>query len=299
MEDANTTTKNRHGVVLSGGASLGAVQVGMMKALTEAHTPVDFFVGTSVGAINAAWMAGHHDATGVDGLVEIWRTLRRRDVFTTKLTRSALAIGGRRQSFFSDTGLRRLLQRHLNFEFLEEAPVPLHVVAVDVLSGRDVLLSSGPAIEAVMASAALPGFLPPVAIGNRWYMDGGVVNNAPLTYAAQLGASTVWVLPAGYPCALSKPPDSALAMALQGLSTLVQHRLALDALRWHDGIELRVVPPLCPITISPIDFSHSSELIELAYRSTSDWLSAGCPDVGASLYPHEHASSGARMDIAW
>ncbi|HVA53375.1 MAG TPA: patatin-like phospholipase family protein [Acidimicrobiales bacterium] len=294
MNNTDTTGEPLSAVVLSGGASLGAAQVGMLRALVEARTPIDLLVGTSVGAFNAAWMAGHPGPGGVDGLIEVWSSLRRRDVFPMNPWRSAWAIGGRRSSLASDVGMRKLLERHLTFERIEEAAITLHVVAVDVQSGQDLLLSRGPAVEAVMASAAIPGFLPPVSIGERWFMDGGVVNNTPISYAVDLGATTVWVLPAGYPCALSHPPPSALAIAMQGLSILVQHRLAQDAMRWHHGVELRVVPPLCPIEVSPIDFSHSGELIEFAYRSTSAWLAAGCPDLSSSLYPHEHDSSGRR-----
>lgn len=291
MSDVGATTRQVNAVVMSGGASLGAAQVGMLRALVEARVPIDLLVGTSVGAFNAAWIAGHPERGGVDGLVEVWRGLRRRDIFPFNPLRSAAALAGWRQSLASDVGLRRLLSRHLTFERLEEAAIPLHVVVVDVQSGQDVLLSRGPATDAIMASAAIPGVLPPVAIGSRWYMDGGVVNNTPISYAADLGAGTIWVLPAGYPCSLPRPPRSALAMAMQGLSALVQHRLALDAMRLHHGAMLRVVPPLCPIGISPADFSHSSELIEHAYRSTGAWLDGGCPDVAASLYPHEHNPS--------
>lgn len=295
MTDATTTTTSA--VVLSGGASLGAAQVGMLKALVETRVRVDLLVGTSVGAFNAAWLAGHPHAS-VDGLVDIWTSLRRRDVFPLNPWHSAWAVGGRRPSLASDVCMRRLLTRHLAFERLEDAGIPLHVVAVDVQSGRDVLISRGPAIDAVVASAAIPGLLPPVVIEGRWYMDGAVVNNTPISYAADLGATTVWVLPAGYPCALDSPPRSALAMALQGLSTLVQHRLAQDAQRWHHGLELRVVPPLCPLAVSPVDFSHSGELIEQAYLSTRSWLAAGCPDASASLYPHDHPVSSARGEHA-
>ncbi len=291
----NGTTKRGNAVVMSGGASLGAAQVGMLRALVEARVPIDLLVGTSVGAFNAAWVAGHPGPHGVEGLVAVWRGLRRADIFPFSPWRSAAAIVGRRQSLTSDSGLRRLLGHHLTFERLEDAAIALHVVAVDVQSGKDVLLSRGPAVDAVVASAAIPGLLPPVTIGGRWYMDGGVVNNTPISYAAELGAETIWVLPAGYPCSLPRPPRSALAMAMQGLSALVQHRLALDAMRLHHGATLRVVPPLCPIGISPVDFSHASELIDHAYASTSAWLAGGCADVAASLYPHEHDASGTRV----
>jgi len=293
MHETGIQTKTDINVmVLSGGASLGAAQVGMLRALVESNTPIDVLVGTSVGAFNAAWMAGHTEPGSVDALTDVWQGLRRRDVFPLNPWRNVAALSGRRQSVFSDAGMRALLRRHLTFDRLEEASIPLHVVAVDVQSGKDVLLSEGSAVDSIVASAAIPGLLPPVLIGGHWYMDGGVVNNAPISYAVDLGAVTIWVLPAGFPCALVQPPATALAMALHGISTLVQHRLALDAMRFHEGVALRVVPPPCPLSISPVDFSHSRELIEHAFQSTMGWLAGGCPDMRRSLYPHHHDDDG-------
>ncbi|MHB1487744.1 MAG: patatin-like phospholipase family protein [Acidimicrobiales bacterium] len=291
IDDGACKAAGTNAVVLSGGASLGAVQVGMLRALVEAGIAVDLLVGTSVGAINAAWMAGRPTLDGLEELAEVWMRLSRRDVFPVKPVYSLFAAVGRRPSLVSSASLRSLLERHIAFDRLEDATVPLHVVAVDVQSGEDVLLSAGSAVDAVLASAAIPGLFPPVEIEGRWFMDGGVVNNTPISYAAGLGARTVWVLPAGYPCALAAPPTTALAMALQGLSTLVEHRLVSDAERLHDSVELRVVPPLCPLDVSPADFSHTAELLQRGYASTAGWLAAGCPDVRAMLLPHHHGKT--------
>ncbi|MBI2168543.1 MAG: patatin-like phospholipase family protein [Actinobacteria bacterium] len=277
--------------VLSGGASLGAVEVGMLQALSRAGVVPNLLVGTSVGALNAGWVAGRPDAAGVDALAEVWRGLRRDDVFPFQPLRGLLGFAGRRQSLLDASGVRRLLSKHLTFERLEDAPVPLHVVAVDVLSGQDVLLSRGDAVEAITASAAIPGIFPPVEFDGTALMDGGAVNNAPISHAVALGADTVWVLPAGYACALPEPPRAALAMALHGLSVLMQHRLALDVERYESEVDLRVVPPLCPVTISPADFRHSADLIERARRSTEAWLESrpvGREHQAALVAPHDH-----------
>lgn len=280
-------------VVLSGGASLGAVQVGMLRALLEAGVTIDLLVGTSVGAVNAAWVAGHPTVAGVAELAEVWSGLRRSDVFPLNPVHSLLAVAGHRSSVVSDSALRALLGHYLTYRRLEHAALPLHVVAVDVQSGDDVLLSSGPVVDAVLASAAIPGVLPCVRVGEQWLMDGGVVNNTPVSHAVALGATTVWVLPAGYPCALAAPPATALAMALHGLTTLVEHGLALDVARYRDRVDLKVVPPLCPLAVSPADFTHTVELLRRGYASTAGWLAAGCPDTSAVLAPHHHAPGAA------
>ena len=259
--------------VLSGGGSLGSIQVGMLLGLAEANIAPDLIVGTSVGALNGGWVASRPDADGIGALAELWRSLSRSDVFPTRLIVGLLGFAGQRRHLVPDTGLRRLLKRHLRFQQLEEAPIPLHVVATDVLSGQDVLLSKGDAVDAIAASAAIPAILPPVRINGRDLIDGGVINNTPLSHAVALGATTVWVLPTGYSCAMPKSPRGALAMAMHAFTLAINQRLAIDVARFEETVDVRVVPPLCPVGNSPIDFSRSASLIERSHQSTRQWLS--------------------------
>ncbi|MGH3637221.1 MAG: patatin-like phospholipase family protein, partial [Mycobacterium sp.] len=188
--------------VLSGGASLGSIQVGMLLSLAEGGITPDFIVGTSVGAVNGGWVASRPDAAGISALADVWRSLSRADVFPTRPIVGLLGFLGLRSYLVPNQGLRRLLTGHLEFCRLEDAPIPLHVVATDVLSGHDVLLSSGDACDAIAASSAIPVVFPPVNVNGRDLMDGGVVNNTPLSHAVALGADQIWVLPTGYSCAL-------------------------------------------------------------------------------------------------
>jgi NTE family protein len=277
-------------LVLAGGGSLGAVQVGTLRALVEAGVEFDLVVGTSVGAVNAAWLAGDPTVAGVEELARIWHGLRRGDIFPTNPVRGILAAAGQRRSVVSGGALRALLTRHLRFTRLEEPVIGLHVVAGDVQTGEEVLLSEGPAVDAILASTAIPGVLPPVRLDGRWYIDGGVLNNCPISHAVELGAGTVWVLPAGYPCALATPPNSAIGMALQGLTLLIQRRLLEEARRYRDVVDLRIAPPLCPVLTSPSDFGHTAELMERAYVSARNWLTEldGRSDPEL-LAPHAHS----------
>ena len=149
--------------VLSGGASLGAIQVGMLHALYERDISPDMIVGTSAGAINGAFIASRPQ-TRRDrrGLAEVWRALRRGQVFPLNPLTGLLGFLGARDHLVPDSGLRRLIARHIEHERLEEMPIPLHVVAVDVVTGEELRLSRGPVLDAVLASAAIPGVLPPV-----------------------------------------------------------------------------------------------------------------------------------------
>jgi NTE family protein len=145
--------------VLSGGGSLGAVQVGMLQAITARGVEPDLLVGTSVGALDAAYVAGDGASeASLDGLVAIWARLRRRDVFPLQPARLGAAVFGWVPSLCPNGALRRPIREHVAFERLEDSTIPLHVVATDVASGQEVLLSDGDAVDAILASAAIPCF---------------------------------------------------------------------------------------------------------------------------------------------
>ena len=280
-------------VVLSGGGSLGAVQVGMLQALSEHGVTADFFVGTSAGAINAAYLAGHRiSRESLDRLGQLWTGLHRRDVFPISPGRHLLALIGARESFFSSEGLRRLISGRLPYRNLEDAHVPVHVVATDVLSGEEVLLSTGEAVSAVLASTSIPGLLPAVHREGLVLVDGGLANNAAISQAVGLGADRIFVLPAGVACALTNPPKSPFAAALHSLSFLTQQRLIHDVTIYVERADLHVLPPLCPLAISPADFGHARELINRSRRATRDWLDTGgdrLPFPERFLSLHQHA----------
>ena len=176
---------------------------------------------------------------------------------------------------------------------LDEARIPVHAVATDVLSGRDVLLSSGPTCSAVLASAAIPAVFPAVEVGGRMLFDGGVVNNSPISHAVALGADRVVVLPTGYACALPAAPATALGSAVHALTLLVEQRLVVEVEAYAERVELLVLPPLCPLSISASDFRHSHELMERARRTSTSALEAGAggahPERVLSLHDHDSA----------
>lgn len=278
--------------VLSGGGSLGAVQVGMLQALAERDVRPDLLVGTSAGAINAAYVAGHGTSRqSLETLAGTWRGLRRQDVFPFNPLRHLLAVAGSRDSLCSDRNLRHLIETHLPYRNLQDAAIPVHIVTTNLLSGEEVLLSTGDAVSAVSASAAIPGVLPPVERDGLTLVDGGVANNAALSQAVALGADEIYVLPAGFACALQKPPTSAVATAVQALTLLIEQRLVIDVAQFTGHAEIKVLPPLCPLAVSSADFSHAAELIDRAHHATGDWIDAGGPSLPAParfLSMHHH-----------
>lgn len=276
--------------VFAGGSSLGAVQVGMLKALIGRGIFPDLVVGSSVGAINAAYFASNPTETGVAEMDRLWRRLKRRDVFPVSPF-SGLWSLLRRDHVVSAGGLSAMLESNISVREFEQTRLPCCIVATDMLTGREIRIRSGPLIPALLASAAIPGVFPPVSLRGRFLIDGGVASHTPLTAALDLGARTVYVLPTGYSCSLASPPRTAVASALHGLNLLIVRQLQDAVQRFGAQADIRVAPPLCPLPVSPYDFDRAGELIERAEESTFRWLEAGVKMIDGvphQLPPHSH-----------
>lgn len=252
--------QGRVAFVLSGGGSLGAVQVGMLQALTASGVRPDLLIGTSVGALNAAWMGFWPDHDGALELGDVWLGLRRHDVFPLSPWSGARGLFGRSNHLISNSSLRTILEAHFRDVRLEEASVPVHVVTTDLKTGRAVTLSTGPAIPALLASTAIPGVFPPVAIGRRDLVDGGVANHTPITNAIELGATDIYVLPVGYPW-LRQQPTTALGMALYALARFVEQKLDAEVAMHRHHANIHVLPTFELPSVSPADFRQTRELI--------------------------------------
>lgn len=260
--------------VLSGGGSIGSIQVGMVQALYERGIRPDFIVGASAGALNGAFLASRPTTTATaQQLGRIWAQLRARDVFPRSINVGGLlGIAGRRNHLASSRGLRELLQRWIEFDTVESAPIALHIVATDLLSGAEVVLSSGPTVPAVLASSAIPGVFAPVEIDGRDLVDGGVTNNTPVARAVDLGASQIYVLPTGYACGLRTAPGSALGVAMHAVTLMIQQQMVRDIRLVPEHVGLTVLPPPCPLAVAPTDFSRSGGLISRTLKQSREFL---------------------------
>lgn len=274
-------------LILAGGGSFGAVQVGMLRALTAYGLAPDLVIGSSVGAINGAYFACAPNASGVARLEAIWGSLRRSEVFPFAWRRML----GQHNFAVDPTGLRNVLQQCLPYSTFEQTAIPLHVVATDLLQGVTVRLSAGPLVDAVLASCAIPAVFPPVRIGEQYLIDGAIASNTPISAAIDLGAKRIIVLPTGFACALESPPRNAIASALHAVTLLIAHQLVMEIELYRAKAEIITVPPLCPLTASPYDFSHAGELIERAADQTNRWLEHGGitrQRVPPALVAHKH-----------
>jgi NTE family protein len=153
-------------------------------------------LGSSVGAINAVAFAAAPNMAGLARLETMWTGLHRRHVAPMSLRTLLAALTGRGDGLFPDTGLRRQLEAFLPVHDLSETRIPVHVVATDLESGSAVVLSTGDAVTALLASSAFPGLYPPVSFGGGRLIDGGVAADVPVLQAEALGASVIYLLPA-------------------------------------------------------------------------------------------------------
>jgi len=289
-----TQRSGKTAFVFAGGGSLGAIQVGMLRVLLSSGVQPDFVVGASVGAINASYFAGAPNADGVAALERIWSGLRRSDIFPFTLG-SAFGLIRHPGNVVDSGRLRRVIETNLPFGRLEDAQIPLNIMATNQ-QGLAVRLAAGPAVEAILASAAIPGVFPTVEIGGEALMAGAVAANTPVHLAVELGASRIIILPTGYACALTEPPRRAIAKALHAITLMITWQLIYELERLPEDIQVHLVPTLCPLAVSPCDFTASRVLIERAVQSSQKWIDEGGLERRAlpqELAPHRHRSTSA------
>jgi NTE family protein len=287
---SDTASATKTAFVFAGGGSFGAIQVGMLQSLVAHGITADLVVGSSVGALNGAFYAGDPTLKGVERLSEIWRGLKRQDVFPLTM-RSLVTFLWRRDFLIPHDGIRKLIEDHIPFRRLEQAPLPVHIVTTDIISGDSVVLSEGSTSDAIVASTAIPGAFSPVHYRDYYLADGAISSNTPIRVAVAKGARRLIVLPTGHACANDAPPVGAVANALHALTLLIARQLVIELENLGPEIEYYVIPPLCPLVGSPYDFSRTADHIDRAVLSTDAWLAQNGlekREIPHELRPHDH-----------
>ena len=274
--------------VLSGGTSLGAIQVGMLMGVFEAGIVPDLLVGTSVSAINAASVGQGFTKSRLQHLASIWSELKTSDIFGRPGLRSALGLLSGRGALSSSDNLFRLLKENLP-QSHSDLVIQTAVVATEFYTGRPAILSDGDLALNVLASSAIPMIFPRVSVGGHQLVDGGVVAHVPLAQAEMLGAQTMVVFDAGYPCKLSTLPKGPIEKALHFI-TLMLHRQSFGLLSvLNQNLTVIYLPAPCPLDVPAYDFSQGSRLISAGYKSARSFLSR-LSLTGPGIYgnPHLH-----------
>ena len=228
--------------VLGGGGVLGACEVGMLQALLEAGIRPDLVVGTSIGALNGAFVAADPGPGAADKLGELWRDMTASGALTGSLLRRAgtLARSGTHVHAFAP--LRSLLREALPVGRIEDLAVPFQCVAASIERAAEHWFTEGPLAEAVLASCAVPGLFAPVRIGDEHFFDGGLVHSIPIGRAVALGARTVYVLQVGRIERPLRAPRRPWDVGLVAFEIARRHRYAADMAAVPAGVTVHVLP---------------------------------------------------------
>jgi NTE family protein len=250
----------------------------MLRALAEREVTPDLVVGTSVGALNGAAIAASPTLDTVRRLGELWLGLDEQSIFGGSILSGAATLVRSRTHLHSNRQLRSIIERLLPATF-EDLAVPFQCVAASIEKAAEHWFSSGPLADAILASAAVPGVLPPVEIGGEHFVDGGIVNSIPISRAVELGATEIYVLHVGRIERPLSPPRNLWQVAVVSFELARRHRFAHDLAHVPEGVTVHVLPtgaePLRPESLSAFRYrsvAAAGRRIEQARAATAAYL---------------------------
>jgi NTE family protein len=269
--------------VLSAGGARGAAQVGMLRALLGAGVVPHAFVGCSVGALNAAFLACEATAARVEVLADSWTRMRTSDIFGGNVLTKLGHVLRRRPYLYSNDGLARLIRDWAGVDRIEELPTPLRVVTTALGTGRAVYHDVGCLRDVLLASTALPALFPPVELVDpvagtqATHIDGAVADIVPTAGAVGLGATHVYVLDATIPPPTS-PPRSPLDVLVASLGIATRIRPHVE---FGDSVTVTHIRTADDQQTGLTSFDWSRQLIEWGEAAAHRALDAllPCPAV--------------------
>jgi NTE family protein len=298
--------------VLGGGGVHGAAEVGMLQALQERGIHPDLILGTSVGAINGAMLAAVPDAA-VARLTGLWTNIGEFSPFDASLLEQASTFARTRTHLHGNHRLQRLLRTHLPVRHFEELELPFQCVAASIERAAARWFDSGPLIDALLASTAVPGLLPAVEVDGEHHLDGGLVDSIPVGRAIELGARRVFVLQVGRIEQPLTPPRRPWEVGLVAFEIARRHRFVEAMERIPAEVDVHVLPTGAgeamrftdPSQFRYRDVSKVAERITDAYEATRDYLDehglgepAASEELGASEQPAALDDSAASQEAA-
>lgn len=245
---ATKTQKQHIGVALSGGSALGIAHIGVLQSLTDHKIPIDCIAGTSAGAIIAACYAFD---VPMEKAVAAARKLSWYNI--PRLSFSGLGL-------FSHAAITKFIEEFLKDAKIEDATIPLAIVATDLETGERVIFKKGPLIHALTASASIPGFFVPVEIGGHLLVDGGLVDNLPIFALSEMGATIKIGVDVNRWISHHRPKNflDVVTRSME-ITTAYRHPLKKD--------EILIEPHLEAFT--PSDFAKVDQLVVEGYRATT------------------------------
>jgi len=247
-------------LVLCGGGSRGAAEVGFYQALSEYGISVDMIVGTSVGAVNGAFMAA---GLAPEDLKRLWREFKHWRPY--QVNWEILWKWRKAKSLLDPRGFQRFLEDNLPVKKFEDLNIPLTVVATDLQTAEPVYFEKGDLVFAVMASTAMPLYFPPLRCNGHQIVDGGVTNNVPIDVAVAKGATKVYAMLCGCQEELERPVHGLFNIESRAFNIAMLQKLHRDLQGLRDRAELVILEPCLTSAKNVLDFSQTGKIIEEGY----------------------------------
>jgi NTE family protein len=266
--------------VLGGGGLLGAVQVGMLRALLDADISPGLILGTSVGALNGALVAAHPGPDVIERLVSLWQSAAQsREVYGDGPVRQVTRAVRTGTHLHSTRPLQERLHQELGDLTFAELAVPFQCCAASIERAAEHWFTRGRVVDAVVASAAVPGLLSPAVVDGEHYLDGGIVNSIPVGRAVECGATTVFVLQVGRVDRPLVPPRRPWEVARVSFEIARRHRFHREMASLPEHVTAHVLPTGATTSsgreaslLAYRDFSAVMRRIDAAYEASSAYL---------------------------
>jgi len=264
--------------VLGGGGLLGAVEVGMLRALFEADISPDLILGTSVGALNGALVAADPSPGVIGRLVKLWESAAgSKEVYGDGAVRQVTRAMRTGTHLHSAKPLRERLQQELGDLTFDDLKIPFQCCAASIERAAEHWFTEGPVADAVMASAAVPGLLRPARVNGEHYLDGGIVNSIPVGRAVDCGATRIFVLQVGRVDRPLKPPSKPWEVARVSFEIARRHRFIREMAALPEQVTAHVLPTgggsaRDDSLLSYRDFTAAQRRIDAAYEASVTYL---------------------------
>jgi NTE family protein len=269
---------DRTAFVLGGGGLLGAVEVGMLRALFDAGIRPDLVLGTSVGALNGALVAADPGDGVIDRLVGLWQSaVENREVWGDGAVRQVTRAVRTGTHLHSARPLRERLHAELGDRSFSDLAIELQVCAASIERAAEHWFTSGRVVDAVVASAAVPGLLRPAVVDGEHYLDGGIVNSIPVGRAVEQGADRIFVLQVGRIDRPLTAPRKPWDVARVSFEIARRHRFHREMAALPEHVTAHVLPtggagPKDDNLLSYRDFRGVVRRIDAAYRASVAYL---------------------------
>lgn len=265
--------------VLSGGGPRGALQAGALQVLLEQGVRPDMLIGTSAGALNAAYLAADPTLPGAGRLTDIWRGMRKDEIYHGGMLQGLWHVLTHRDSIYCNDRMRAFLETHTpaSARRFRNVAVRLYIVATDLFSGQPYIFGDDPdepVLDALMASTAMPPALPPWKYRGRLYVDGAVAADLPLNVALERGATEIYALDTPGDASQRGQRPNIWDVASWSVASLIhqQRAHAVAICRSYPGVRLHHLLLATRERVAFDDFAKASTLIDEGRNAAAAYL---------------------------